>query len=76
MGYLIAAVVMTLSVPEGHSLIASLILQVRYFIFVALHTVPLHLQSFLCELIITIFFVLFFDDAYLKLTKPAMVFML
>jgi len=46
MAYLIAATVITLSVLEGNSPIASLF-QVRYFVFVAHRAVHLHLQSFL-----------------------------
>jgi len=46
MAYLIAAIIMTLSVVEGHSLIASFF-QVQYFIFMVRHAVSLHLQSFL-----------------------------
>jgi len=47
MAYLIAAIVMTLSVLEGHSFVAYL----RRFVFVARHAVPLHLQSFLLLMI-------------------------
>jgi len=45
MAYLMAAIVMTLSVFEGHSLLQSF--QVWYFVFVAHYMVPLHLQGFL-----------------------------
>jgi len=46
MAYLIAAIVMTLSVLKSHSPINCKPFHLWYFIFVACCTVPLHLQSF------------------------------
>jgi len=45
MAYLIAAILMTLSVLEGQSLLQTF--QVRFLVFVVRRAVPLHLQSFL-----------------------------
>jgi len=46
MAYLIAAIELTLNVLEGHFLYRQPF-PLRYFVFVACHTVPLYLQCFL-----------------------------
>jgi len=52
MAYLIAAIVMTLSILEGHSHCMSF--QVQHFVLVASCMVPLHLQSFFFKMIMII----------------------